>query len=198
MKTGIKVFVIGLFMLLAGQAQAAVNTYTTVNDILMPSSPFLSAESPAALSADVKLSGLFDFIYVGSEAADTNKLIELVGGSGNKVIFNNKSNDNDTSYSLNIETLFAKGQSTKNEVFAINAWSEAIHVYLLKSDVSINNVFLTAGSYLFGFNDGGSPDADFDDLVFAAKTSSVPLPGAAILFGSGLLGLVGLRRREIV
>lgn len=29
------------------------------------------------------------------------------------------------------------------------------------------------------------------------RTSTVPLPGAAILFGSGLLGLVGLRRRQI-
>jgi hypothetical protein len=35
-------------------------------------------------------------------------------------------------------------------------------------------------------------------LVDNINFTPTPLPGAAILFGSGLLGLVGLRRRQIV
>lgn len=34
--------------------------------------------------------------------------------------------------------------------------------------------------------------------TFGATVNPVPVPGAVLLFGSGLLGLVGLRRRQIV
>jgi hypothetical protein len=47
-------------------------------------------------------------------------------------------------------------------------------------------------------NYGQTGDGYDVDGLSLIHTSTVPLPGAAILFGSGLLGLVGLRRREIV
>ncbi len=55
-----------------------------------------------------------------------------------------------------------------------------------------------AGNYLVAFEDGGSNrpfgDADYNDLVFEVKANAVPLPPSLLLFGSGLVGLAGLRR----
>ncbi len=61
------------------------------------------------------------------------------------------------------------------------------------------------GSYLLAWEDlvnGG--DRDFQDLLIAVsgyspvQASPVPLPAGALLFGSGLLGLFGLRRKPAV
>ncbi|MBN2808380.1 MAG: hypothetical protein JXR80_02680 [Deltaproteobacteria bacterium] len=50
--------------------------------------------------------------------------------------------------------------------------------------------------HVIGFNDGSPVDADYDDLVVAVKANPVPIPGAIWLLGSGLLGLLGIRRRK--
>ena len=49
--------------------------------------------------------------------------------------------------------------------------------------------------YVVGFGDGAD-DHDYDDLVIAVKANPVPIPAAVWLLGSGLLGLVGIRRRK--
>lgn len=55
-----------------------------------------------------------------------------------------------------------------------------------------------AGNYLVAFEDGGSSkplgDGDYNDLVFEVRANAVPIPPTVLLLGSGLLGLVGLRR----
>ena len=55
--------------------------------------------------------------------------------------------------------------------------------------------------YLLGFNDNFSGDFDYDDFVVGvnfAPSSVVPLPAAAWLFGSAILGFVSLANRRRV
>ncbi len=62
---------------------------------------------------------------------------------------------------------------------------------------------LEAGTIIVGFNDNGTynglpgGDGDFDDIVVAMKSvSPVPVPAAVWLFGTALLGLIGIHRRK--
>ena len=49
----------------------------------------------------------------------------------------------------------------------------------------------------FGFMMGGANDASFDFNFIYGPTTPVPIPGTALLLGSGLVGLFGLKRKYL-
>jgi len=51
---------------------------------------------------------------------------------------------------------------------------------------------------VLAYNDNPTGDVDFDDMLVRAdfRVAAVPVPAAAWLFGSGLLGLLGMARRR--
>ncbi|QJB55313.1 VPLPA-CTERM sorting domain-containing protein [Pseudodesulfovibrio sp. zrk46] len=72
-----------------------------------------------------------------------------------------------------------------------------VRIFDVIKEFSFGSNTIELGSLLLGFNDSNNGvDLDYDDFVIVArKTSATPIPGAVWLLGSGLVGLVGLRRR---
>lgn len=65
---------------------------------------------------------------------------------------------------------------------------------ILSEDINLaaplNVQFVTA------FLTGSNRQVDFQNIGFTAEISQVPVPGAVWLFGSGLVGLIGIARRK--
>jgi hypothetical protein len=64
----------------------------------------------------------------------------------------------------------------------------------ISAGISMAFADLGDGSFLALFNDGGGQDFDFDDLAVRVSISAVPLPAAAWLLLSAVLGLVSFSR----
>jgi hypothetical protein len=111
--------------------------------------------------------------YLGKEAGNTNWFLTTAKGT----IFDTSSSsvgDSSTISGADISTLAFGGSGTP-----------------LGGGIIFS--FISGNVLTLGFNDGGSGDSDYDDIVVSLQ--AVPIPAAAILFAPALLGFMGLRRK---
>jgi hypothetical protein len=201
----IKTKVIGLvvagFMLSAASAQAAVlsviggdNTQTIESNFSLTAQTGLAIGAPliAFNTANAATGGLFlsgpgtlSFEYLGKEAAFTN--VFYTGGSP---LFTTASVPGTTSSSAFPSGLVDFVLTTSGGGLpgaAVNGGPITGALSFAFAAVSSNSVILL-------FNDGGFNDTDRDDLALRVSVSQVPLPAAAWLLLSAILGLVSFSR----
>jgi hypothetical protein len=109
-----------------------------------------------------------------------------------------------TSFSFKLADTTSGSQGTLTNLLVATGSSSAFMVaYVLPHIVGGKMVGWDTSStatdwFAIGYNDPGSTDRDYDDLMAVGHISAVPLPGALPLFATGLgaLGLFGWRRKR--
>ena len=152
----------------------------------------------AQLSVD--MDGSVTFYYIAAESGYTNS---FNSGSSSSFTENNDSFDCNgwDSFSINVaagEILdFSFTSATVSALNPVdNASGDNLHgLGIMTSTITSDLVLAYNDNYL------GFVDSDFDDMLVRAEFSSapvthLPVPAAVWLFGSGLLGLLGMARRR--
>jgi hypothetical protein len=136
----------------------------------------------------------FRVTFLGKEAGDTNFYMNnggVVAGSGTDTIAVGQ-----TMYFNVSAGVIDFGFTGTGGVTALNI--DATHLgHIAYIENTINAIDPTTGNFydfLIGFNDGGSPDGDFDDYVIGVS-AAVPVPAALPLMASAL-GMFGIARRR--
>ncbi|WP_419810552.1 VPLPA-CTERM sorting domain-containing protein [Bacterioplanoides sp.] len=139
--------------------------------------------------------------YVGNEQETTFTTLDISNwGHWISVDFDN----NENLYFEDYDGYWKYGASSESIPLNPYTNTDAFDVFQLTEDsLSLSylpySTILTEGTIIVGFNDNertkwGWNDADYDDIIIAMRQiSPVPLPAAAWLFGSALLGF-GLTR----
>ena len=156
---------------------------------------FNEMTTEAQLSVD--MDGSVTFYYIAAEAAYINSFNY---GSSSTITENNDSFNWDGWDSLAINV-------AAGDILDFSFTSAAVSALTPVDNAGGANLeglgIMTGESTLelvLAYNDNlrGTGDSDYDDMLVRAEFSSaaVPVPAAVWLFGSGLLGLIGMARRR--
>lgn len=103
--------------------------------------------------------------------------------------------DNYTNAIFTVAQPSATYVNSKIDLSSLGAITGTVYFRVMEVGDTAPNGLATAGTGTFrvgDYNDGSS----FQDIELHGETTPTPVPAAAWLLGSGLLGLVGLRRRQ--
>jgi hypothetical protein len=146
----------------------------------------------AQLSVD--MDGFVTFYYLAAESGYTNSF-----NSGPNTITEHNEGfkwDGWSSFTISVAA---------NEILDFSFTSETAHALTPVDNASGTSLeglgIMTDGNMsdlVLAYNDNalGTGDGDYDDMLVRAEFSAVPIPAAVWLFGSGLLGLIGIGRRR--
>ena len=151
----------------------------------------------AQLSVD--MDGFVTFYYLSAESGYTNSF----NSGSNTITEHNESFkwDGWSSFTISVAA---------NEILDFSFTSATAHALTPVDNASSTSLeglgIMTNGNMselVLAYNDNalGTGDGDYDDMLVRAKFSSapvthLPVPGAVWLFGSGLLGLIGVAIRK--
>ncbi|MCG6900905.1 MAG: VPLPA-CTERM sorting domain-containing protein [Gammaproteobacteria bacterium] len=157
---------------------------------------FNEMSTGAQLSVD--MDGTVTFYYIAAESKYTNS---FKSGSSSTMTENNDSFNWDgwQSFSINVaagEILdFRFTSATASALTPVdNASDTNLHGLGIMTSSSTSDLVLAYNDNYR--NTGPGMDSDFDDMLVRAEFTVVPVPAAVWLFGSGLIGLIGLARHR--
>ena len=158
----------------------------------------LSGEGISNMTTGAQLSvdtdGFVTFYYLAAESGYTNSF----NSGSNTITEHNESFkwDGWSSFTISVAA---------NEILDFSFTSATAHALTPVDNASSTSLeglgIMTDGDMselVLAYNDNalGTGDADYDDMLVRAEFSAVPVPAAVWLFGSGLLGLIGIARRR--
>ncbi|WP_320005742.1 VPLPA-CTERM sorting domain-containing protein [Maridesulfovibrio sp.] len=182
-----------LLLMLCSTSAFASYLGTTYNNIFMKGSN-ISGDISNYLQT-TSGTGVWDITAVVSQASMNNRF-NMNDGSDNKMLFYNKDKSNwDNAVTVDLEkTFFTDGFKTYN--LGLNDQSTNVYTAKVIKEFSYNNIVFGVNDLVIMLNDAGG-DKDYDDYVLhgRASTAATPIPAAVWLLGSGLIGLIGLRKK---
>lgn len=135
----------------------------------------------------------WDSAKTGAEALTFNSvqghLVTILSSGENDFILNNLSLTNQAWIGATDSAVEGDWEWVTGETFSYTNWTAGQPDNFSNEDFGI---FLPAGTW----NDGPSPNPNVKGYIVEYEASAVPIPPAVWLFGSGLLGLIGISKRK--